>query len=151
MNQAMVGFFDVELVIIILAYLLVFYGETGAGMFAMSQGLLIDIFSVGLLGLFTFIYLIVFLCIILGSRFFDLYSSRGQILVISMAVLSKEILFVAFLKVLSLEVAVSLPVLLTLLASAIASGLVAPFVFYIFNCLSKSLGGGSDRSSEEWT
>ena len=47
-----------------------------------------------------------------------------------MAVLSKEILFVAFLKVLSLEVAVSLRVLLTLLASAISSGLVAPFVFF---------------------
>ncbi len=148
MNHIMSNLFEVDLVIIIVACLLVFYGETWAGIFAFSQGFLIDIFSGGLLGLSTFLYLTVFFIIILVSRFFDLHSLSGQILVISLAVLLKEILFIGLLKVLSLEVILSFPVFLAFTTSAICTGLIGPFIFYIFNQISHFFIGRMRGSSD---
>jgi hypothetical protein len=125
----------VDLVIIIVAYLLVFNGGTGAGIFALSQGLLVDVFSGGLLGLFTLLYLTVFLGMNLGSRFLDLRSARGQIIIISLAVLAKGILLYAFLNIFPLEIHVSGLALWGLAASAACSGLLGPGVFYLLNHL----------------
>jgi rod shape-determining protein MreD len=133
MNEIMYNYFDVDLVTIIVAYLFVSYGKTGAGFFAFGQGFLIDIFSAGLLGLFTLLYLVVFLGINLGHRFFNLHSPRGLILLISLAVLLKGLLFIVFLDVFSLEIIVSSSSFLSLAVSALWTGLVAPFFFYIFN------------------
>ncbi|MGD9034736.1 MAG: hypothetical protein PVH02_18865 [Desulfobacteraceae bacterium] len=134
-NHAQLSLFDVDLVVIITAYLLVFYGATEAGIFALSQGLLVDIFSGGLLGLFTLLYLTVFLGMNLGSRFLDLRSARGQIIIISLAVLLKGILFFTFLNVFPLEIHVSYFVLWAFAASAACSGLLGPLVFYLLNHL----------------
>ena len=87
MSHIMFKFFNVDLVIILIVYLLISYGEMGAGIFAFGQGLLIDIFSGGLLGLFTLLYLIIFLGMKLGSSSFNLLAVRGQIFIISLAVL----------------------------------------------------------------
>lgn len=149
MKHITLSFFDVDLVIIILAYLLVSYGETGAGIFAISQGLLIDIFSVGQLGLFTFLYLALFLAFIIGSRLFDLHSQRGQILIISLAVFLKEILFITLLKILSLEIIVSFSVFFAFVTSAIFSGLIGPFIFYLFNHLNQFYMGRLRGISDE--
>ncbi len=45
MNQIMYNYFDADLVTIMVAYLFVSYGKSGAGFFAFAQGFLIDIFS----------------------------------------------------------------------------------------------------------
>ena len=124
-----------DLVIIIVAYLLVSNGATGAGLFALSQGLLVDVFSGGLLGLFTLSYLTVFLGMNLGSRLLDLRSARGQIIIISLAVLVKGILLFTFLNVFPLEIHVSGLVLWGFAASAACSGLLGPGVFYLLNHL----------------
>jgi len=134
-NHVRLSLFDVDLVIIIMTYLLVFYGEKGSGIFALSQGLLVDVFSGGLLGLFTLLYLSVFLCMNLGSRFLDLRSARGQIIIISLAVLLKGILLFTFLNIFSLEIHISYIVLWAFAASAACSGLLGPFVFYLLNQL----------------
>ncbi len=89
-NLGPIRFFALDLVTIIIAYLLIYYGTAGAVIFAIGQGFLIDTFSSGLLGLFTLLYLITFLSIKLGSFFFDLYSSRGQIFLIFIAVFLKD-------------------------------------------------------------
>ena len=149
MNHITLSFFDVDLVIILLAYLLVSYGETGAGIFAVSQGLLIDIFSVGQVSLFTFLYLILFLAFILGSRLFDLHSRRGQILIVSLAVFSKNILCLTLLRILSLEIVVSFPVFFAFVTSAICSGLIGPFIFYLFNHLNQFYIGRLRGISDE--
>ena len=122
-----------DLVAIIIAYLLIIYGQTGAGIFAFGQGLLIDTFSVGLPGLFTFLYLIIFLGINIGSRLLDLSSVMGQIIIISLVVLLKEVLFVVFLDLFSLETTVTAYVFLAFAISALCSGLIAPFLFTFFN------------------
>lgn len=148
-NYIKLSLFDVDLVIIIMTYLLVVYGEIGAGIFALSQGILIDIFSGGLLGLFTLLYLTVFLGMNLGSRLFDLRSARGQVIVISLAVLLKGILLISLLNIFSLERHLSSSVLWVFAASALCSGLIGPFVFYLFNHLKYFFTKGIREASED--
>ena len=113
-NHLLFRFLDVDLVVVIIAYLMVYYGETGTGIFAFGQGILIDIFSGGILGLFTLLYLIIFFSIKLGSRPLYLLSAGGQIIIVLLAVLLfSDILMFA--------------------SSAIFSGLIAPIIFYFFN------------------
>ena len=65
-------YLTLDLLTIITAYLFLSYRKMVAGSFAFFQGLLIDIFSGGMHGLYTSLYLSVFGGIYLGSRFFDL-------------------------------------------------------------------------------
>jgi hypothetical protein len=139
----------VDLVIIIMTYLLVSYGETGAGIFALSQGLLIDIFSGGLLGLFTLLYLTLFLGMNLGSRLLDLRAARGQIIVISLAVLLKGTLLIAFLNIFPLEIHISYLVFWVFAASAACSGLLGPLFFLVFNHLKYFLLREIKETSED--
>lgn len=127
--------FDLDLLIIIIAYLYWFYGKTVSGSFAFGQGLLIDIFSGGLHGLFTFIYFVVFLGIHLGTRIFNLQELKGQVLLISLLVLLKKSMFFLVLTVFSTEIIFSKSFLLGSVASAIGTGLITPIIFYIFSRL----------------
>jgi len=147
-NHAMLIFFDVDLVTITIAYLLVYHGDTGAGIFAFIMGTIIDIFSACPLGLFTFLYLTIFLGIKPGSLLFDLLSARGQITLVTLAVLLKAILFVTFLYLLSPEMTFASSNILAFASSAICSGMVAPFVFYIYNSINNALTGRILRSSK---
>jgi rod shape-determining protein MreD len=117
----------------------------GAGIFAFGQGLLIDIFSSGLLGLFALLYVIIFLGMKLGSSSFNLTSVRGQIFIISLAVLLKEILFVTFLHLFDLKISLSYPILLAIMSSALCSGLIAPFLFQFFNRFSRLFKGAYEE------
>ncbi len=127
--------FDFDLLTIITAYLFSLYGQTGAGAFAFGQGLFIDLFSGGLHGLFTFLYLCIFGGIYLGSRFFDLQDPKGQAVLIFLAILLKKIMFFMLLTVFSQETNFPRSFLWISGASAIGSGLVAPLFFYFFNRL----------------
>lgn len=150
MNHVMLDFFDVDLVTIILAYVLVTYGGTGAGIFAFGQGLLIDVFAAGPLGLFALVYLMLFLGIhLVGSRIFDLHSPRGQVIVIGVAVFLKEIFVLIFLYISTLEIIASSSVLLAFTASAIVSGLIGPLVFYSLDRLQCVLIGGIRGTADE--
>lgn len=138
-NQGPIRFFALDLVTIITAYLLIYFGTAGAVVFAIGQGFLIDTFSSGLLGLFTLLYLLTFMSIKLGSSFFDLDSVRGQIFLIFIAVFLKEIFLIAFLKAFAMEIFISLTDLLSFVTSALFSGLIAPILFFIFNQISRLL------------
>jgi len=124
---------DIDLIVILTVYLFTFYGETGAGVFAFFQGLLIDIFSGGILGFFSLLYLLLFLCIKLGSYPFHLLTLGGQILLIFLVVLSKNLLIFMFIKLFSLEAVFSFSIIFEFVISSLSTGLIAPFIFYIFN------------------
>lgn len=128
-------FFDLDLLTIITAYLFLSYGQTSAGVFAFGQGFLIDLFSGGLHGLFSMIFIGVFGAIYLGSRFFDLQTPKGQVILVSSAVLFKKMLFLFVLVLSSPKVTLPGPFLWISLASAIITGLVATIVFYLFDRL----------------
>jgi rod shape-determining protein MreD len=114
-------------------YIFVFYGETGAGIYAFFMGLVIDVFSGGITGLFTLLYLMIFIGLKLGSRPFHLFSPGGQIIVISLAVILKEILIIIFFRLFSLESIFSLQILLKLTLSSIFTGLIGSIVIFLLN------------------
>ena len=128
-----------------MVYLLLFDKETGAGIFAFGQGLLIDIFSNGLLGFSALIYLIIFFCIKLGSYPIALLSVRGQIVIISLAVFIKEVLFLSFLHLFSFKVTTSSFIFLALGTSGICSGLIGPLLYYLFNQITHLFPGQSSE------
>lgn len=135
-----------DLVAIVIVYSMITYGETGAVIFAFGQGLIIDIFSGGLFGLFALIYLIVFFGIKLGSSPFDLFAVRGRMLVIFLAVFLKGILLISFLYVFDYQFLLTTSVLLEIAASAVFSGMVAPFLLYLFDHLDHVLGGAEKEA-----
>ena len=124
---------DIDLVTIVIAYFMIYYGKTVAGIFAVCQGFLIDTMSAGVLGLFTFLYVVTFLGINLGSFVFDLNAARGQIILISLAVLLKETLLVALLRTFSFEISISSSNMLAFVVSALGTGLISPMLFYFLN------------------
>jgi rod shape-determining protein MreD len=141
MNLVILKPFDVDLVVILIFLIFVFYSQTGAGIFAFGQGLITDIFSGGMLGLFTITYLIVFFGIKLASRPLDLSSYGGQFLIISTAVVFKDAMMVFLLYLFSLEVSLSYVNILSFIVSATFSGLIAPFFFYLAKYLSNVFMG----------
>ena len=126
---------DIEVVIVITVFLLAQGSETGAGVFALGQGLLTDILSGGLWGFHTILYLIIFLFVKIISRPFDLSSVFGQIAIIFIAVLLKEFLQIPILYLFSLNMNFSFSYLLISIISALSSSLIAPLIFYLLKCL----------------
>ncbi len=139
-NQIKVVPFEVDLVAIMTAYLLVSHGQVWSGLFAFGQGLLLDCYSAGLVGLFTLLYLTAFLSMSIGSRVFDPNSPRSTILLITIAVLIKGVLFAFLLNAFSLESGFQHSSLVSIALSAIVSGLLAPFVFHLFNHMDRRFG-----------
>jgi hypothetical protein len=139
MNWMKLNNLDVDLVPIMTAYLITCNGKIGAGVFAFFQGIFVDMFSAGLLGLFGLIYLVVFLGIYLGGRFFDPHSPRGLVILVALAILLKGSLFVVLLDAFSLEMLTSSSTFLSMAASALCTGLIAPFLFYVLDQTMKSL------------
>jgi hypothetical protein len=138
---------DVDLVIVAMAYILIRQGTAGAAVFVFVQGFVVDLFSAGVLGLFTLLYLVAFLTVHFGSLFFDILSPKGQVILIAIAVFLKHVLFVAFLQAFPMVVALSSPSFLGFAVSAIATGLVAPFFFYIFRRIEGASVGGLQEGS----
>lgn len=136
-NHAILKLIDVDIVVVLIVYLLMFYGEMWVVIFAFGLGLIIDIFSGGMLGLFALLYLIVFFGIKIASRPFDIYSIVGQMAVICIAVLLKNILMILFIYIFSMEIALSFFDFLVFIFSAICSGLLAPIIIYLLNLLNR--------------
>ncbi len=126
---------DLDLLAIIIAYLFLFYGQTATVIFAFGQGILIDLLSGGLHGLFTFLYLCVFGGVYLGSQFFNLQHPRGQMIIVALAVLLKKVIFFLMLTVFYHRLAFSKDFLLVSGFLVVGTGLISPILFYLFDCL----------------
>lgn len=126
---------DVEVVIVITVFLLAHGSETGAGVFALGQGLLTDIFSGGIWGFYTILNVIIFLFVKIIFRPFDLSSAFGQISIIFIVVLVKEFLQIPILFLFSLNMNFSFSYLLISIVSALSSGLITPLIFYLLKGL----------------
>jgi hypothetical protein len=127
------GLFEINLVTLVTAWLLLVYGDLGAVSFALGQGLLIDIFSAAPLGLYSGLGVVMYLCIKVGSRFFDLNSIRGEVMIVSISILIKYILLYTFLDLLSYEIILSRSFIASSIFLSLLSGTAAPFLFIILN------------------
>lgn len=128
-------FLDIDLVTVMIGYLLLHSGRIGACVYAFFFGILIDFFAAGVLGLFALLYMLVFLIIEFGSRFFDLHSIKGQLILILLGALARELCLVGLLHILSYRVHFSSYLLLEFAVSAGVTALIAPFVFSFFEWL----------------
>lgn len=139
LNQDWLDFADVDFVTILLAYVWLGFGQTGAGLFALGQGLLMDLFSGGMMGLFAMLYLAVFFAIQLGSRFFDLQSFRGMMILVLLAVLLRQVMLLGMLHLFSFTIQFSLPNYVSFALSSIISGLLAPPIFLLLDLVDRFL------------
>ena len=140
---------DLDLLTIIIAYLFLFYGQTATVIFAFGQGILIDLLSGGLHGLFTFLYLCVFGGVYLGSQFFNLQHPRGQMIIVALAVLLKKVMFFMMLTVFYHRLAFSKDFLLVSGFLVVGTGLISPILFYLFDCLRADSFEDTHRSLNE--
>ena len=140
-------FFDVDLVIVITASLLIRSGSAGVAIFAFGQGMIIDLLSAGFLGFFALLYVISFLCLELGARFFDLRSVQGQFILVGLVVFVKELVLVALLDAFAFEVVLSASLFFWFGASAFFTGLIAPVISSILKLIQIRAGGASKEAS----
>jgi len=126
------GAYGPDLLTILIVYLFLYYGRTPAVAFALGQGIIVDVFSVGFKGLFAFLYMIVCAGILLGCRFFNLRDPKGQIILITLAVLLKRSFFFGAVYFFSIDPFSPSSLLWASVISALFSGLIAPAVFFIF-------------------
>ena len=142
---------DMDLLVILMSYLFLYFGNIAAVTFAFSQGLLVDIFSGGLRGLFTTLYFVLFAWIYLGSRIFNPRDPKGQAIIVSLGIFLKKVLFLSITAVFSLELYVSIHFLWISSISIVVTGLMAPLLFYIFNWFGgSSLSLEYGRSNKGW-
>ena len=138
MNQFGFDSLDIDLVSILIGCLLSAGENVLGAVFALGLGLLTDVFSAGWPGLSAFLYMVVFLAIQLGSKFFDLHSSRGLLILVFLAVSVKGLLLMGVLMMVTPRVAFSPNALSALAVSALSTALLAPPVFYAVSTLSGS-------------
>ena len=143
------SFFDLDLLTILTAYLFLSFGRIQAGVFALGQGLLIDIFSGGVHGLFAFLYLNVFCAIYLGSLFFNLQTAKGQIMIVILAVSLKNIVFLTVISLISNSIVFSKSFLGASAVSIIGTGLITPILVSLFNRLGGIPGKEADTPVSE--
>jgi len=126
---------DLDLLTILIAYLFLFYGQAATVVFAFGQGIVIDLFSGGLNGLFTFLYLCIFGGVYVGSQFFNLQHPRGQMIIVALAVMLKKMMFFIMLTVFYHRLAFTKDFLWVSGFLVVGTGLITPILFYLFNCL----------------
>jgi hypothetical protein len=130
-----VGVFVLDLLTLLTGYLFLSFGHVQAGAFALGQGLLLDIFSSGPNGLCALIYVSVFLGIYLGSLFFNLQTVKGQIIIVSLAVLLKNVMWQAVIALLSGSMVFSTSFFCGASVSIVGTGLLAPVLYGAFDRL----------------
>lgn len=124
-----------DLLTIAAAYLFLSFSPTVSCVFALSQGFFIDLYSGGMHGLFTLLYLSVFCTVWLGSRFFDLQTSKGQVFIVLLAMLSKTIFFVLMVVAVSQSIFFPKAFLWVLSVLVLVTGLLSPIVFFMLERL----------------
>ena len=142
------SFLNLDLVIICIGYLLIRYDRTAVALFALVQGLMIDIYSAGIFGLFSFIYTGLFAGMVIGSRFLDLASLKGAVILISLAVFVKDLFLIVLLNVFSYKVNPTPADFVAVVMAALLSGLTSPIIHVILvrisHLLAKELGRKKD-------
>lgn len=139
MSSLLMKGFDIDLVVIITVCLIVFHHETGAGLFAFCQGLLIDIISGGILGLYSLTYVLVYLFIRAISHPIDIFSSDGRFAIIFIAVIFKEMLVLTFLLLFSMESPLWVNDLFMIFLSGLCTSIISLFIFHFLGIIEKNL------------
>jgi rod shape-determining protein MreD len=123
---------DIDLIIVFTVFFLA-SGESSPGIFAFCQGFLLDVFSGGVTGLYTLLYMLVYCVIRLVSHPIDLLSPTGRTAVIFIAVMVKGLLLAMFLNVFSLQHNFSLDSFYQFCISSVTTSILSIFILHFFN------------------
>ncbi len=138
-------FLDIDLGTAIIGFVLISYRSTWAGLFALGQGIVVDLFSAGPVGLYIFLYLTVFLSMVGGCRFFDLHTPKGQVILIFVTVYLKGLLLLLLFLIFSFEIDKASLLLILSGASAALTGILSPFFFYFLSLLRRFIIRGFEE------
>jgi rod shape-determining protein MreD len=138
---------DVDFVIVFTVFFLA-SGDSSPGIFAFCQGFLLDIFSGGVTGLYTLLYMLVYCVIRLISHPIDLYSPTGRTAVIFIAVMVKELLLVMFLNIFSLQYYFSLDSFYQFCISSVITSFLSIFILYFFKISISEASPVSEREEK---
>jgi rod shape-determining protein MreD len=127
------GSLDIDLITISIAYLFLAYGSMRAAVFAFGQGFVVDIYSGGFQGIYTFIYLCIFFIILVGSKSFDINEPKGQFFLVFIAIVFKKIFTLLILWVFLNENTFVKPSIWVFASSALITAICAPVIFYLFS------------------
>jgi len=139
-----VGIFDLDLITLLTGYLFLSLGSIQAGIFALGQGLLMDIFSSGPNGLSALIYVGVFWGIYFGSLFFNLQTENGQIIIVSLTIFIKNATWQGVTALLFGDFVFSPSFFYTATVSIIGTGLLTPLLYTVFDRLRGVPAGEED-------
>lgn len=109
------------------------HSELSGAVFMFCMGFLTDIISGGILGLFTFLYTLVYMAVIIISHPVDVLSSGGRTAIIFIAVVIKNLLMAALLTIFSLGSVFHLKGLTGVILSGFFTCVISLFIFYFFN------------------
>lgn len=144
-----VGMFDLDLIVLLTGYLFLSFGSIRAAIFAIGQGLLMDIFSSGPMGLSALIYFGVFWSIYLGSLFFNFETAKGQVIIVSSAVLMKWVMWQGARFFLYPHTAFSPSLIYTAAVAIVGTGLITPWLYAAFDRLRSPAGKEDAPGLEE--
>jgi len=139
-----VGIWDLDLLVLLTGYLFLSMGSIQAAVFALLQGLFTDVLSGGPTGLSALIDFGVFWFIYLGSLFFNLQTVKGQIIVVSSAVVTKLVMWEGAILFFYGEVMVSSAMVCQSVVAVIGTGLVAPWLYALLDRLRGDISGEED-------
>ncbi len=117
-------------------------------MFAIAQGFFVDLYSGGMHGLFSVLYLSVFCGIRAGSRFLNLHTPGGQVVTVWLVTLVKDLFFMLLVYAFSRSVYFSGAFLWNITGQLVVTGLFAPPVFFLLDRLKASVIEGFTTRSK---
>jgi len=135
----------IDPICVLVAYSYLRSGVIHTAIFSFVQGLCLDIYSGGLKGLFVFLYLSEIGIIWLSCRFIDSSNPRGQILIVAMAWVTKEVLFFVLLFALDSRIVLETVVPWALVVAFLGTSLSAPVVFYFLDRVFASFNGAGHK------
>ncbi len=131
MHSLLLKSVDIDLIIIFTVYFLV-SNESSPGIFAFCQGFFLDVFSGGVPGLFTLLYLLVYFAIRIASHPIDLLSPIGRAAIVFIAVIVKDLLMIMLLNIFSISYLFTARTGVYFFLSAVLTGILSIFIFYFF-------------------
>jgi rod shape-determining protein MreD len=119
-----------ELSAVLIVYLVICAKPSTAAVFALSQGLLLDIYSAGLRGLFVGFYLVVFWVAMSARSLFDINHAKGQFLITSLSVALGKVLFFIAVNFVSPNAFFHWSWVWRATSAALLTGMIAPLVIF---------------------
>jgi rod shape-determining protein MreD len=120
-----------ELPAVLTVYLVICSKPSTAAVFAVSQGLLVDLYSGGLRGLFSGFYLAIFCFALLSRSLFDIHHAKGQLIITSLAVALGKVLVLITVNFVSPDASFLWPRFCQAVSAAFLTGILSPLLISV--------------------